>query len=99
DFEGFLSALPDKQDGVPLRHALEVRHDSFISPEFVALARKHNAAIVYAHHGKYPEIADVTGDFVYARLQRGSDENEHCYPDKELKRWSERAEEWASGSQ
>ena len=58
-----------------LRHAVEVRNDSFIVPEFVALCRKNNVAIVYADHAKYPAIADVTGDFVYARLQTGSDDN------------------------
>jgi len=99
DFEGFLKLLPDKQDGVPLRHALEVRHDSFISSDFVALARKYGAAIVYAHHDTYPENADVTGGFVYARLQRGKDDNEHCYADAELKRWAERVKEWATGGQ
>ena len=99
DFEGFLKALPEKQDGVPLRHALEVRHDSFIAPEFVALARKYGAAIVYAHHATYPEMADVTGDFVYARLQRGSEDNENCYPEAELDGWAARAKEWASGGQ
>jgi uncharacterized protein YecE (DUF72 family) len=99
DFEGFLEVLPEKQDGVPLRHALEVRHDSFVTPEFVALARKHGAAIVYAHHASYPEIADVTGDFVYARLQRGSDDNPDCYPESELDGWAKRAKTWAEGGQ
>jgi uncharacterized protein YecE (DUF72 family) len=99
DFEGFLKLLPAKQDGVPLRHALEVRHDSFIVPEFVALARKYGAAIVYAHHEKYPEMADVTGDFVYARLQRGSDDNENCYTENELDGWAKRVELWAAGGQ
>ncbi|MCR6650561.1 MAG: DUF72 domain-containing protein [Cellvibrionaceae bacterium] len=74
-----------------LRHALEVRNDTFAVPEFAALARKYGAAIVYAHHEKYPEIADVTADFVYARLQRGSDDNENCYTDKELDGWAKRA--------
>jgi len=99
DFEAFLKLLPGKQDGVPLRHALEVRHDSFVAPDFVALARKYGAAIVYAHHEKYPEVADVTGDFVYARLQRGSDDNENCYPEKELDGWAGRAKIWAAGGQ
>ncbi|MCV0396405.1 MAG: DUF72 domain-containing protein [Rhizobiaceae bacterium] len=99
DFEGFLKVLPDSQGGVKLRHALEVRHDSFNVPEFPALARKYGAAIVYAHHGKYPEIADVTGDFVYARLQRGSDDNENCYPETELDEWAARAKDWAAGGQ
>ena len=99
DFEGFLKALPEKQDGVKLWHALEVRHDSFVVPEFVALARKYDAAIVYAQHEKYPEIADVTGDFVYARLQRGSDDNPDCYTDAALDEWAERAKGWAQGGQ
>ena len=50
DFEGFLKLLPEKLDGLRLKHALEVRHDSFKVPEFAALARKHNMAIVYAQH-------------------------------------------------
>lgn len=99
DFEGFLKVLPEKQDGVRLRHALEVRHDSFVVPDFVALARKYGVAVVYAHHATYPEIADVTGDFVYARLQRGSEDSENCYPEDELDGWAARAKEWAAGGQ
>lgn len=99
DFEGFLKVLPAQQGGVALRHALEVRHDSFIAPEFVALARKYGAAIVYAHHATYPEIADVTGDFVYARLQMGSEDNQNCYSEAELDIWAGRAREWAQGGQ
>ncbi|RVC17097.1 DUF72 domain-containing protein, partial [Mesorhizobium sp. M7A.F.Ca.AU.001.01.1.1] len=60
DFEAFLKLLPEKQDGVALRHALEVRNDSFVVPEFAALARKYKAAIVYADHANYPDIADIT---------------------------------------
>lgn len=99
DFEGFLQALPDTQNGVKLRHALEVRHDSFITADFVTLARKYGAAIVYAQHEKYPEIADLTGGFVYARLQRGSDDNPDCYTDAQLDEWAQRAKLWASGGQ
>lgn len=99
DLEGFLKLLPPSQDGVPLRHALEVRHDSFNAPEFVALARRHGVAIVYAHHATYPEFADLAGDFVYARLQRGSDDNENCYSEAELDRWADRARLWAGGGQ
>lgn len=99
EFKGFLQLLPEKQDGVPLRHALEVRHDSFINPEFVSLARKYGAAIAYAQHETYPEIADVTGDFVYARLQRGSDDNPDCYTTADLDSWAARARTWAQGGQ
>lgn len=99
DVEGFLKLLPPEQDGVPLRHALEVRHDSFATPDFVALARRYSVAIVYAHHATYPEFADLAGDFVYARLQRGSDDNENCYGEAELDRWAARARLWAGGGQ
>jgi uncharacterized protein YecE (DUF72 family) len=68
-------------------------------PEFVDLARRHGAAIVYAHHQAYPEIADVAGDFVYARLQRGSDAVETCYGPDEIARWARRLQVWAAGGQ
>lgn len=99
DFEGFLQALPLQQDGVAFRHALEVRHESFATPEFIALARKYRVAIVYAHHPTYPQIADITGDFVYARLQSGSEENEKCYKEAELDDWAARSHQWAQGGQ
>ena len=97
DFGAFLALLPEKADGLPLRHALEVRHDSFMVPEFVALARKHRVAIVYAHHASYPEIADITGDFVYARLQRGEDDVPTAYAPQQLDAWAACAETWAKG--
>lgn len=97
DFEAFLDLLPQSQDGVALRHAVEVRNPSFVTPEFIALARKYNVAIVYADHATYPAIADVTGDFVYARLQTGNDGNSTCYTQTELGEWAERAKIWAEG--
>lgn len=99
DFEGFLKLLPENQDGLPLRHVLEVRHDSFAVPQFVALAAKYDAAICYAHHHDYPEFADITGDFIYARLQKGEDEVETAYPADQLDQWAERAKLWAQGGQ
>jgi uncharacterized protein YecE (DUF72 family) len=97
DFGAFLALLPEKSNAVKLRHAVEVRNDSFVAPDFVALARKYGVTIVYADHEKYPAIADVTGDFVYARLQTGADEIETCYPPKALDEWSARAKLWAEG--
>lgn len=99
DFEGFLKLLPAERDGIALRHVLEVRHDSFCTPEFPQLVRKYGAAVCYAHHNTYPEIADVTGDFVYARLQRGEDDVPTAYPPAELEGWARRAEQWAEGGQ
>ncbi|WHU01542.1 DUF72 domain-containing protein [Sphingomonas sp. NIBR02145] len=97
DFGAFLDLLPRTHEGVKLRHAVQVRHESFAVPEFVTLCRKAGVAIVYADSRQYPAIADITGDFVYARLEAGEDDNPHCYPDAELPRWTEAARTWASG--
>src|SRR5437763_1722433 len=97
DFGGFLEQLPASVDGRQLRHAVEVRHDSFRTPAFVALLRKFNVAVVYADHATFPGIPDVTGDFVYARLQKGEDSIPTAYPPKALDQWAERARTWAEG--
>jgi uncharacterized protein YecE (DUF72 family) len=97
DFEAFLALLPRTLDGLTLRHAVEVRHESFVVPGFVALARKYGAAIVYAHHETYPAIADVTADFVYARLQQAAAKVETGYTSAEIKSWAARARDWAEG--
>ncbi len=97
DFGAFLDLLPRKLEGQTLRHVVEVRHDSFCVPAFVALLRKHNVAVVYAEHATYPGIADVTSDFVYARLQTGSDDVKTCYPPKVLDAWATRLALWAEG--
>src|SRR4029079_4593686 len=65
DFGKFLALLPRKLDGRQLRHVVEVRHDSICVAEFVALLRQFETPVVFAEHGKYPAIADVSGDFVY----------------------------------
>jgi uncharacterized protein YecE (DUF72 family) len=97
DFEAFLKLLPDKLDGLALSHVVEVRHDSFKVPDFVKLLAKYNVAPVCADHFDYPMIADVTADFVYARLQKGSDEIKTCYPDTDMRAWANRLETWADG--
>ena len=97
DFGAFLSLLPQEQDGVRLKHVVEVRHPSFVVPEFVDLLRKHKAACVVADHAEYPMIADITGEFVYLRLQKGEDENPHCYPDDAIASWAERLKSYAAG--
>ncbi|MEX1109070.1 MAG: DUF72 domain-containing protein, partial [Dongiaceae bacterium] len=68
DFEAFLKLLPRSVEGCSVRHAVEVRHESFATPEFVALLRDHGVAIVTAGDSKYPQIADATAPFVYARI-------------------------------
>ncbi len=75
DFENFFKLLPPELDGVRLRHAVEVRHDSFRDPRFLDLARKYNVAVITAADCDFPQIADQTGDFAYIRFQ-GSSESE-----------------------
>ena len=99
DFGKFLELLPHKLDGRALRHVVEVRHDSFCVPEFVALLRQFETPVVFAEHGKYPGIADVVSDFVYARLQKGNDELATCYPPKQLDAWAQRFLAWAGGGE
>ena len=71
---------------------------SFKTPEFIALARKFAIPVVFTDHATYPNIADVTGDFVYARLQQGEDTIPTAYPPKELAAWSKRLRTWAAGA-
>ncbi len=97
DVAAFLALLPREAGGRPLRHAIEVRHESFRDPAFVDLARRHGVAIVFAESDDYPAIADPTADFVYARLQRSREGEEAGYPPAELDLWAERARAWAAG--
>jgi len=97
DFGGFLELLPARLDKRALRHVIEVRHDSFASPDFIALLRRFNFPVVFTDHARYPNIADVTGDFLYARLQRGKDTVPTAYPPKDIAAWAERLKTWAQG--
>jgi uncharacterized protein YecE (DUF72 family) len=97
DFRAFLALLPSKVGGVKLRHAVEPRHESFRDPAFVAMARKAGVAIVFADSDEFPCIADLSGDLVYARLQRSREEESAGYSAAELDRWAEVAKAWARG--
>ncbi len=99
DFGAFLALLPKAADGLKLRHVVEVRSQNFLVPEFVALARKHNVAIAYAHSDDYPAIADVTADFVYARLQKSGEQIATGYSEGDLDAWAKRAKSWAAGGE
>jgi uncharacterized protein YecE (DUF72 family) len=97
DFGKFLELLPAKADGRRVRHVVEVRHPSFRVPDFIALLRAFNVPVVFTDHVIYPSIADVTGDFVYARLQKGEDSIPTAYPAKELDAWARRLRLWTAG--
>src|SRR5439155_15297972 len=84
----------------PLRHALEVRHESFVDPSFIALLRKHGIAFVIADtSGKWPEYEDVTAEFVYVRLHGGDELYVSGYSDEALRRWSRRIRQWRAGKE
>ncbi|HWA46419.1 MAG TPA: DUF72 domain-containing protein [Hypericibacter adhaerens] len=97
DFEAFLKLLPPSAEGRKLRHVVELRHESFKTPDAVALARKHGIAIVLAGDSAYPLIADVTAPFVYARIMGTVEEEATGYKAKALDLWAKRAKTWASG--
>ncbi|HEY8124775.1 MAG TPA: DUF72 domain-containing protein [Methylocystis sp.] len=97
-FDAFLSLLPKNIGGRPLRHAIEPRHESFKTAEFVALTRQHDVAIVIAGDSKYPLIADLTAPFVYARIMGTQEAEPNGYDAAALDEWAQRARQWASGA-
>lgn len=97
DMAAFLRLLPASRDGVKLRHAIQGRHESFVTPEFVRLAREAGVAIVFADSATRPALADVTADFVYARLENGVVEEPAGYSPTALDRWAATARVWAGG--
>lgn len=97
DFRAFLALLPRQVAGVPLRHAVEPRHESFRDPAFVAMARSAGVAIAFADSDEFPCIADLSGDLAYARLQRSREDQPTGYAPAELDRWARIAAAWARG--
>jgi len=97
DIAGFLDLLPGKHAGVALRHAVEVRHDSFMDERWLELARERGVATVFTDSPKYPSFADLTGPFVYARLMRSVSGETNGYRAKDLATWAGRATTWAAG--
>jgi uncharacterized protein YecE (DUF72 family) len=98
DLEAFLKLLPKSVDGRSIRHAVEVRHESYQTPEFVALARQYGVAIVLAGDSDYPQIADLTAPFVYARIMGTNKNHPAGYSEASLDTWADRASQWAAGN-
>jgi len=91
--------LKPKAD-VRLRHTLEVRHESFETPEFIALLRKHNVGLVAADAaGKYPMLEDVTADFIYMRLHGAEELYAGSYSDKDIAGWAKKVKTWSTGKE
>lgn len=95
DLAEFLALLPRKLDGRSLRHALEVRHESFECEEFVALAREHQVAVVEAGDSEYPRIQAGSGSFSYLRVMGTKERAPKGYAPAALARWRDRAQELA----
>ncbi|HEV2130019.1 MAG TPA: DUF72 domain-containing protein, partial [Longimicrobiaceae bacterium] len=82
----------------PLRHAFEVRHPSFMVPEFARLLRRHGAALVFADTaGIWPYAEEVTADFIYIRLHGAEQLYASGYSDTQLDWWAERIRAWGAG--
>jgi uncharacterized protein YecE (DUF72 family) len=97
DLAGFLDALPRQLAGRPLRHVLEVRHTSFQCEPYVSLVRTHGVPTVFTDSPSYPSLADLSGDFSYARLMRSADDIATGYAPEALDRWAAQACDWAAG--
>ena len=99
DFEAFLALLPKDVGGRRLRHVLDVRHPSFMTADYLKLARKYQCASVFTDSDKFPSFADTTADFVYARLMMADAKQKTGYPSKALDHWTEAAQTWAKGGE
>jgi uncharacterized protein YecE (DUF72 family) len=96
DVEAFFGLLPREVDGRRIRHVVEARHESFVTPDFIGLARRCGVAIVLADSDEHPLIANLTADFAYLRLQRSQDV-ETGYDAEALDLWASRTRALASG--
>lgn len=97
EFTAFLELLPAAHGGRRLRHVLDVRDPDFIGADYLALARRHGMATVFTDSEEHPSFADLTADFVYARLMRSRADLATGYPDDELLAWEQRTRRWAQG--
>lgn len=99
ELEAFFKLLPDKLGKRKLRHVLDTRHASFMCAAYLKLARRHQIATVFTDSPDYPSYADVTSDFVYARLMDARGDIDTGYGKPELKQWAARAASWRDGGQ
>ena len=82
-----------------IRHAIEPRHESFFTPAFARLCRRHRVAIVFSDSASWPSTEEVTSDFIYIRLHGSRETYASRYEDDELDRWAERVGAWRGGSE
>ena len=83
----------------PMRHAMEIRHASFATPEFINLLRKYDVALVCADTVEWPRLMDLTSDFMYCRLHGSEVLYASGYDDASLEQWTTRVTAWARGAE
>jgi uncharacterized protein YecE (DUF72 family) len=96
DLEAFMKLLPREASGLPLRHVLDVRHESFACEEYLALARRHGCSTVYTDSDKFPNIADADSELAYLRLMRSEPDCPTGYPAAQLDTWARSARAWTA---
>jgi uncharacterized protein YecE (DUF72 family) len=87
------------EENQKLRYAMEIRHPSFVDPEFIKLLRRYNVALVCADTVSWPRLMDVTSDFVYCRLHGSEELYASGYDGKSLDQWAARVAAWARGGE
>ena len=95
DFEAFLALLPAAEGSRTLRHVMDVRHPSFLTPAYKSFAKKFKVSTVFTDSDKFPSFDEPEGDIAYARLMRSDAELKTGYAPKALDAWAERARQWA----
>lgn len=96
DIARFLDLLPDRLNGLPLRHAIEARHQSFDTEAFFTLLRDRGIAAVHAADSEYPELDHPTAPFAYLRIMGTTEGEAAGYPAEKLDRWAERVRQIAT---
>lgn len=94
DIAGFFKLLPQTLDGIPLRHVIEPRHESFRDQKFFELCSEHDVAVVFGDTDEFPCIDVDTASFAYARLQRMQEDISTGYSDEALERFAAKARKW-----
>ncbi|MEN9152077.1 DUF72 domain-containing protein [Xanthomonas perforans] len=97
DLDAFLSLLPKRAGPRALRHVLEIRDHDAVDASLPALVRSHGVATVFTDSDEHPSFADLSTDFVYARLMRSQARLHAGYPAPALARWAERIQAWRRG--
>ncbi len=97
DFAAFLALLPRQHEGIRLRHVVDLRNPHLANTACLQMARRHRVATVFTDSDDHPSFADITSDFIYARLMRASAATASGYAPHALDSWARRARLWSQG--